>query len=430
MESPRVSLLAIGNELVHGKIIDTNSAAIAQAANAAGLCIRRVVLCGDSGPDILAELQTAISDSAVVITTGGLGPTSDDLTRETLADAAVVPLIQDEAALAKLIAWSEKRKRPLNENNKKQAFFPAGSERIVNPVGTADAFITTLHNSAGQPVPVISLPGVPREMKTLLAEAVLPWITARYPAPPQAPSLAFRCFGLSESYLGSVIDGLHLPQSVEVAYRPQFPEILISLTHRGEEPLVERTAALSDLRSKIGAAIGEEFIFTDSSADTMAEVVSDLLASRGITLAAGESCSGGLLAHRLVSLPGASSYFLGSAVTYSNDAKTVLLGVHEAQIQEYGAVSAEIAIEMARGARVRLGAEIAVSITGIAGPDGGSDAKPVGTFYLGLSTAAGDQAYHYLHVGERNAFRNYATTAALDLVRRKLLALPMTWQLR
>lgn len=430
MESPRLSLLAIGNELVHGKIVDTNSAAIAQAADAAGLRIRRVVLCGDSGPEILAELKTAIADSSVVITTGGLGPTSDDLTRETLAEAAGVQLIENSEALAKLVAWSEKRKRPLNDNNKKQAFFPEGAERIINPVGTADAFITTLRDPSGRAVPVISLPGVPREMKTLLAEAVLPWIAARYPAPPQSPAVTFRCFGLSESHLGSVIDGLKLPATIEVAYRPQFPEILISLTHRGNEPLVERTAALSSLRTTVGAAIGEEFIFSESASETMPEVVSQLLAERGITLAAGESCSGGLLAHRLVSLPGASRYFLGSAVTYSNDAKTVLLGVHEAQVQEYGAVSAAVAIEMARGARVRLGAGIAVSVTGIAGPDGGSEEKPVGTFYVGLSTAAGDQAYHYLHVGERNAFRVYSTTAALDLVRRKLLALPMSWQLR
>lgn len=430
MESPCATLLAIGNELVFGKIVDTNSAAIAQATYAEGLRMRRVVLCSDSCAEIVAELKRAAEDSSLIITTGGLGPTSDDLTREALAEASGTTLVESAAALAKLVAWAAQRKRPLNENNKKQALFPMGAERIENTVGTADAFVTNLRNLAGTEVPVISLPGVPREMKHLLAEAVLPWIRARFPLPIQAPSISFRCFGLSESHLGSVIDGLTLPESIEVAYRPQFPEILISLTHRGSQSVAVRTTELSSLRESVGAAIGEEFIFSDTADKTMPEVVSALLQTQQITFAVGESCSGGLLAHRLISLAGASAYFLGSAVTYSNDAKTTLLGVHGAQIEEYGAVSSQVAREMARGARIRFGASIAVSITGIAGPDGGSPEKPVGTFWIGLSTPSGDQSFEYLYVGERNAFRLYSTTAALDLVRRTLQRLPLTWQIR
>jgi PncC family amidohydrolase len=231
-------------------------------------------------------------------------------------------------------------------------------------------------------------------------------------------------FGLSESYLGTRIEELHLPSEIKISYRPNSPEILLTIsasTKVSESPL-------SPAVEKILTAIGSDFVFSTSAHNSMAEEVVRILNESGNTIAVAESCSGGKIADLLTSIPGVSNCFLASAVTYSNQSKSSLVEVNPATIEGYGAISPETAKEMAIGIKKRTGATIGISATGIAGPDGGSDDKPVGTFYIGIATAKGADTYKFFMSTERNLFRRYVAFTALDLVRRQLTGLPLDWR--
>lgn len=424
MKGRTVDIIAIGNELLSGRTLDTNTSYIARKLFDVGVLLGRVSVVGDSVPEIVETLTEATNRSPLVITTGGLGPTTDDLTRQAIAEFCRVPLEMDHEALTKLEELSRKRRRPLNENNKRQAYFPRGADRIVNSSGTADAFLVTTENNDGAPVRILSLPGVPREVNFLFEHVLVERVQQLFSEikPPTVATL--KLFGLSEAYIGSVIEQLGISPDIEIGYRPQFPVITISLLNRGpggSEPV----AATAEICAE---AIGKEFIFGRNEHDALAAVVGALLRDQKKTLAAAESCTGGIFASEIVSVPGASEYFLGSVVTYSNQAKEKFVDVAHETLFANGAVSEDVVKEMALGARLRFGADIAIATTGIAGPNGGTTEKPIGTVWFGISTVDETIAVHVFAPWERNAFRRYCAYMALDLVRRHLLNLPLSWE--
>lgn len=428
MRSPVVSILAIGDELISGKIADTNSAFLARELESRGLEVKRISSVGDEHEDICAELRSICARSELVVTTGGLGPTTDDLTRQAIAEVCELELREHAGARKKLEELLAARKRPVNENNLRQVILPVGAEVITNRIGTADAFVTRAR-VGDRLVPIVSLPGVPRELHLIFEEELAPWLTKEFSsADRRSVSVHFRCFGLSESHIGRQVESCQLPDRFDVAYRPMFPEVLVTITARGTTSPDERKRDLDAHADRIANAIGPEFVVGREAEDTLPIVLSRLLAERGLTLAAAESCSGGILADMLVSVPGSSKCFASSVVSYSNDSKCAYLGVRPAILARYGAVSAEVAGEMARGARIRSGARLGVSITGIAGPDGGTEEKPVGTFFIGLADEDGEQSFHFFFPYERNMFRRYCAALALDLIRRKVLGLRLSWE--
>ncbi len=427
MSNYTARLLAIGNELTAGKIVDSNSAFLARELAHRDIEVRSVTVLRDRQPEIEAALRSASTSADLVFTTGGLGPTSDDLTRIAIAAVAGTPLEENADARRKLEELFAARKRPMNENNLRQVQFPRDAEVILNRVGTADAFVTRL-TADGRTVPVVSLPGVPSELKIIFEEQLSPWLEMNFPtADGAAPAFSWRCFGRSESFLGRQIEGCKLPPEIDVAYRPMFPEVLLSFTHRGEGDRNSKQEELASIQPKLTEAIGADFIFSREEGRTLPAAVLALLQEKNLRFSAAESCSGGLIAHLMASLDGASECFLASAVTYSNEAKSVFLGVRPAVLKRYGAVSRETAIEMARGAKYRTGADLAVSVTGIAGPTGGSPEKPVGTFFLGLAYNGQEDAWPYYFPHERNMMRAYTAHLALDLTRRAVLGLPLQW---
>jgi nicotinamide-nucleotide amidase len=429
MQQYQASLIAIGNELVFGSIVDTNSAFLSQQLYRSGIRVKHICLVEDRLDDIVAELRREAERSDILFTTGGLGPTSDDLTRHSLALVSEKQLLGNEAAQKKLEALFAARKRPLSPNNYRQVEFPEGAEIITNSLGTADAFVTTVCRADGTEVKIISLPGVPRELEHIYHEQLHGWLDRHFPTVEYQPVIgSLRCFGCSESFIGARIEELGLGSEIEVAYRPMFPEILLSFTHRGKQSRDARQAGIASTLAAVRAAIGEAFLFSDDPTMSLPVCLGRLLKERGLTLAAAESCSGGLIAHSLVSQPGASSFFSSSVTAYSNEAKSVYLGVRPAILSRYGAVSGETAVEMARGAKYKTGADFGVSVTGIAGPDGGTEEKPVGTFWIGLVTKDFEQAFPFFFPYERNLFRQYCATLALDMVRRKILGFPLSWE--
>lgn len=424
MHKLRVSLIAIGNELTAGKVSDTNSSFLARNLSRLGFELLGTRLVRDNIEEIVDTLKLAAGTSDLVFTTGGLGPTSDDLTREALSRASGAALEENAAAREKLENLFKARKRPLHPNNFRQVQFPRGAEIITNRIGTADAFITRLGE-----VPVISLPGVPKELELIFTEELEPYLLKRFSSSLREPcEVYFRCFGSSESYLGRQIEDCKLPAHLEVAYRPMFPEVLITITHLGAGDELTKKAELAEAEAKVLQAISAPYVISREANGSLPSALADLLTSKQLTLAAGESCTGGLLAHALVSLAGSSKFFLSSVVSYSNESKASFLGVRPDVLARWGAVSREIAIEMARGAKYRSGADIGVSVTGIAGPDGGREEKPVGTFFVGLATAEAEEAWEFFYPHERNMLRQYAAYIALDLVRRSVLGFPTTWE--
>ena len=417
-------ILAIGNELLNGAISDTNTATIARFLEQRGIALERSALVRDVEGEILDELALSAKGADLLITTGGLGPTSDDLTRSVISTFAGSPLKEDLTARAKLEGLFAARKRPMNETNLRQVFFPEGAEVLENSEGTADAFITTVTLPSGERTPILSLPGIPRELKHLLQEKVGPWLDKALPQAAPVTRRYLRCFGRSESYLGKKIEELSLPSHIEIAYRPMFPEILLTFsdaTSRSGDALSECLRAVRD-------HIGAEFVFSEQPSENMAQCVSRLLRERGETFAVAESCTGGMIADSVVSLPGSSQVFLGGVVSYSNQVKVDLLGVDSHTLRAHGAVSAEVAKQMAAGAREKLKSHFAIAVTGIAGPDGGSVEKPVGTAWIGIADTTGSEAVPQFYAIKRNMFRTFCSAAALDLLRRKLLNLPLEWQ--
>jgi nicotinamide-nucleotide amidase len=409
-----IEVLAVGDELLSGATIDTNSNWIARELFTLGLKPARVTQVGDAAADLGDAFAGAWSRCRVLIVTGGLGPTVDDRTKEVIAAYFGDPLELDAAVLADLQARFARRERPMPPTNVKQALLPRGGTKVPNPVGSAPGV-----HWARDGREVFLLPGVPLEMQAMLQQTVLPRLRELYPAS-DLRLATFRTIGLPESELAErLLPLLEAYPDVEWAFYAGSGGVDVKLRRTGGD-----AAAWEELGGAVGRALGHS-IYTEIPEEPLAEVVRQLLVERGWTLAVAESCTGGLVSARLTEVSGASACFTGGFVTYANAAKTAWVGVPEALLLLHGAVSAPVAAAMALGARERAGADLAVAVTGIAGPTGGTPEKPVGLVYFGLAAATGCWTRRVMLLQHREYNRRIASQFALDLVRRHLQGLPV-----
>ncbi len=408
-------ILATGQEILTGTVIDSNSAHVAQELEEAGLEVVRHSCVGDDLDALVSILQEIGGRADIGVVTGGLGPTSDDITAEAVAKAAKVELALDPMALNAIEALFKARRRFMSPSNKKQAMLPAGSECLHNPVGTAPGFCLKI----GQCL-FFFLPGVPFEMQRMLADVVIPRIEKIQGMDKDVRVVqTIMTFGLTEAATGERLDGFaaEFPDLI-LGIRAKFPEIQVKLYGRDkdENSLGQRMKKASAwVLDKIG-----RYVFSvDGKA--MEVIIGELLGRKKATLAVAESCTGGLISHWLTNVPGSSEYFLFSGVTYSNDAKKKILGVSSETINRCGAVHEETVKEMAEGARRIVGATYGLATSGIAGPDGGSAVKPVGTVCIGLATDSSAEAYRFhFSFGNRLMKKKIFAIAALDVLRHKL----------
>jgi len=409
----QVQLLLTGNEIMSGDTVDSNSALIAQRLSAVGIGVYRKVTVGDDMPLLKMELAAMINTADLVIVNGGLGPTIDDLTAEMVAAVAGVALQQYPQAVAHLRQWCDKRNLPLNAANLKQAMLPFGATIVDNPVGSAVGFAMTVGTCR-----VICTPGVPGELAAML-DGIVADLAARQQRPPGRNILRLQIFGLGESTAQQIISDAvpDWPQEVELGFRAGAPqmEIKLSITSAAAR------AAQQHCRDQLEQLFGDHIIGEGSI--SLAERVLQLLRARGASLATAESCTGGLIASMLTRIPGSSDSFHAGFVTYSNAIKQAVLGVREETLAKCGAVSEEVVREMAQGALQRSGADYAIAVSGIAGPDGGTAEKPVGTVWLAWGDHQRMRTRCLCWPVERTLFQTMIAAGGLDMIRRTLLGI-------
>jgi nicotinamide-nucleotide amidase len=401
-------VLCIGTELTRGELVNTNASFLAAGLTAAGFQVVEIDTVDDDAARIVAALRRAASAANVIVATGGLGPTTDDITTACVARELGVSLQRDEASLAAIRARFERLGRSMSASNEKQADFPVGANVISNPNGTAPGFSVRIGRASA-----FFLPGVPREMAPMFEQEVLPSVT---PLVDEAyHQVLLRTYGLPESEVNDRLSGVEAEFGVTLGYRASFPIIEVKvLAHHRDRSIAESRArqAANEVRSRLGAVVfGEGDI-------SFAQALGAELVARGWRLAAAESCTGGLVGEILTERGGASAFFLGSAVTYDDRAKTALLGVDPELVRSHGAVSSEVARAMAKGALARFEADVALAITGVAGPTGGSAEKPVGLVHYAVATHEGVSEKHAIFSGDRQLIRLRACYAALGLVLR------------
>ncbi len=416
----RVAILSTGDEITTGKVVDTNANYIADKFVEAGMEVATVITVGDVAERIVWAWRQAMEQADVIVSTGGIGPTADDLTTELVAKVAGLELTFSEEVAENIRRLFASFNRVMPENNLKQAQFPAGAVIVPNHLGTAPGYRLDLETPQGTKH-LIVLPGVPREMKPMMEDTVLPWVREMRGGGDLFLTRTFQTFGISESGLDEMIAGTIDEDEGRLAFRANFPQISMRVTVRGRPGEAEqRLEGLSErIRAKIGA-----YVYGEGDV-TMEEVVGRLLTDNGKTLGVAEACSGGLVGHRVTNVPGSSTYFRGSVVAYSDAAKAQLLGVQPQTLERHGAVSEAVVGEMASGVRERLASDIGIAMTGIAGPDGATEDKPVGTACLALANDAGVVSRRYKLWGNRDWIKTLISQLALDWVRRALLGLPI-----
>jgi len=417
---PDAYVLSQGDEVVIGQIADTNAAWLSDQLTTIGFTVRRHLSVGDRLPELIEAFRDLGERGGICICTGGLGPTDDDLTTRAVADAFDRPLELDDVALASIRAMFERLGRRMAPVNERQAWLPRGSTRLDNDWGTAPGFAFE-----GGETWFACLPGVPREMRNLFRERVLPLIRSRYALRP-GRLVTLRCVGVGESDLQQLLNGWSAP-GCTISFRTRLPENHVKLRF---EPIVSPEQALgatASMLERIGRWVftvegaPEPIAGVDTGGGTHVETVARLVATRGHTLALAESCTGGRIAAACTSIAGSSRWFMEGLVTYSNAAKVRLLGVAEADLNTHGAVSEPVALQMAVGARERAGTTWGVGATGIAGPDGGTDDKPVGTVHIAVAGPGGATHRRFQLPGDRERVQNLAAASALEMLRRRLL---------
>lgn len=408
-----IAVLTIGDELLNGDQPDTNTAAIAAILREEGLYLREAACVRDRDDEIAAALNRLAAGHHAVIITGGLGPTADDRTARAAARALGVALSLDPVALKQIREHFQQRGRPMHPRDEKQALLPARAAVIANPKGVAPGFHLR-HPQHG--AELFFLPGVPAEMRVMLADSVLPRLLALAPARPETAELRLTVFGLPEPEVEHRLERAALPQDVNIAYTVDFPLVKVRLSAAGE------TARQAIDRAEVAVRRALEEHLVAFGDETLAGVTARLLTAAGLTVALAESCTGGLIAKLLTDQPGASVFFERGAVTYANSAKTGWLRVPPPLLASHGAVSGECARAMARGIRRAAGTDLGLAVTGIAGPDGGSAEKPVGTVFLALATAAGERVEEFHFHGDRSQIRLRSACTALDWLRRQAIA--------
>jgi competence/damage-inducible protein CinA-like protein len=406
-------IIATGAELISGRVADFNARYAARRLHEAGITVRRIIILGDEPPLFREVLLRALERSGFIIITGGLGATEDDVTVAAAAEALGLPLHHDEALMQRLHCSLKERQLPWLERYGRLALIPQGAV-VLDPGGMACGFALR-HGGAR----LFFLPGVPTEMRVLFDAYVLPRLLDLAGDGGAVAQRTLRLFGISEISLQEVIARLpeFRQEGVSVGYYPNFPENHLTLTvHGRHQKHLEET--LDRLTAALAKAVDDVLLGPEET--PLEEIVGRQLKEAGLTLALAESCTGGLIGHRVTSVSGSSDYFLGGVVSYSNEAKEDLLHVDPEVLKAHGAVSPETARDMAQGARAAFGAGLGLAVTGIAGPSGGSIDKPVGTVYIGLATPEEVEVWHYLFHGNREAIKILSAETALDRLRRKL----------
>lgn len=413
----KTAIFTVGTELAQGELVDTNSAWIAEQCSALGCQIAQMVTLPDDVEAIVATLHRLVREVRLVVVTGGLGPTSDDLTARAAAKAFDQPLVEDRGTVEKIRRLWARRGREMPESNLNQARLPEQAEVLQNPVGTAPGFLLG-HDS----VDIFFLPGVPREMKALFRQEVLPRIAPRTVR--RTHQVHLRSYGMPESELADQLAELEREhEGIIFGYRAHFPEVEIKIAARAEDESAAESIA-RQVAEQVQARLGE--VVYGGRHDSFPGAVGRALRDRGLCLSVAESCTGGLVGAMLTRVAGSSDYLTFDAVTYANSAKSKVLGVPMEVLRAHGAVSAETAGAMAEGALRLDESDLAVSITGIAGPGGGSETKPVGTVWLGLAQkGAPTHTEQHLFHGDREAVRIRAAYTALRLVMRAALGRPL-----
>lgn len=407
-------ILSVGTELLMGQVANTDAQYISRRLSELGVNVFRHTTVGDNPARVKEALQTALSRSDLVITTGGLGPTEDDLTKEMVAEHFGLPLELHQPSMDALVDRMKRihPDRPLTRNNLKQAYFPAGCIVMPNRRGTAPGCIVERQGKA-----VAVLPGPPRELKDMFEQQLEPYLLKRQEM--TLSSRFFRVFGVGESNVETILLDLFHSENPTLALYCGAAEVTARLTASGApgedlKPLLDPVEA--EIRKRLGDAV-----YAEGRDETMEGTVLSLLLKRHETIALAESCTGGELSEMLTSCPGASGALVEGFVTYSNEAKMRTLGVREGTLKAFGAVSEPCAREMAEGARSATGATWALSVTGIAGPDGGTPEKPVGTVYIGLAGPSGASAQRFQFLGDRAWIRTLSCQNALNTLRLALI---------
>jgi nicotinamide-nucleotide amidase len=407
-------IITIGDELLIGQVIDTNSAWIGENMNLIGIKVHQITSISDDREHILKTLEEAETRADIILITGGLGPTKDDITKTTLCEYFDTNLVFNQDAYKNIEAIFLQRGYTVTELNRRQAEVPANCTPIMNLNGTAPGMWFERNNKI-----FVSMPGVPFEMKTMMSEQILPKFTAKL-------NLGFIIHktiltqGVGESFLAKTIEDWEdsLPKSIKLAYLPQPGMVRLRLTAIGNNK-AEILNLIEEQDQKLRQLIPDYIFGYDN--ETMESVVGNLLKKHKMTVSTAESCTGGRIAHLITSVPGSSEYFIGSVVAYSNRIKEAELGVNAESLEKYGAVSEAVVREMAEGIRRKFGTDFSISTSGIAGPDGGSDEKPVGTTWIAVATPEKTITQKFLFGEHRGRNIHKAALAALNMLRMELL---------
>ena len=413
----KAEILTIGDEVMRGEIVDTNKSFLADRLLGLDIETHFQTSVRDDPPAMIDAFKRAASRSQIALVSGGLGPTRDDLTTDALAEAFGLELILDEASLERIRSLFHAHGREMTENNVSQARFPEGAEILPNPLGTAPGF-----SIAQGMTRFFCLPGVPNEMTRMMDEQVMPRIEAARGEGPAVRARLLRTFGMGESTLDDELKDIAASGDVSLGFRTSFPDNYLrplarAATAEQAEATLDRIC--DTIKQRLGPLIYGE------GEQTLEAVVGQMLAERGMTIAVAESCTGGLIATRITNNPGSSAYFAGGVVSYSNAAKSDLLGVPAAALEEHGAVSDPVIRAMAEGVRERFGVDIGIATTGISGPDGGTASKPVGLIHIALAREGAVYADSFVFRMERTRHRLLTSQIALDWIRRTLLGVEL-----
>jgi len=415
MTIAKVHLLLTGNELMTGDIVDSNSAIIAQQCKAIGMKISRKVTLADDLHLLAEEISNLTKNADVLIINGGLGPTTDDLTAQALALSCNLSLEQHPIALAHLETWSEQRNVLLSKANLKQAILPKGCDIVANRLGSAVGFSLTLNGCQ-----VFCTPGVPSELKIMLDEEIIPTLESQSDFTAEMDITRLQLFGIGESTLQSMLVEAfpYWPKEVGVGFRASSPLIELKLTIEKHVNLPLKTELIKEIKALLGDHIIEEI---KEKPRTLPEIVLQLCQQKNLKITTAESCTGGLIASQLTKVSGASLSFEAGFVTYSNNMKRKLLHVNENTLEQYGAVSEETAIAMAEGALTSANADLVIAVTGIAGPNGGSREKPVGSVWVAWGNKDKIYSQYFCITANRASFQHAVAARSLDLIRRLLI---------
>jgi nicotinamide-nucleotide amidase len=410
-------IITIGNELLLGRTSDSNATWLSRRLDEAGFNVARRVTVGDDLDESEEAVRHALFDATVVVTTGGLGPTHDDITRKAVARVFGAELKVDPVLERQLAELYARRGRPFSEQIRSMAMVPDGFEPMSNPIGTAPGLVMKM-TAFGRRC-LLVLPGVPYEMKAMFKEHANEIF--EYVARMGSTHRTFRTAVITESRLQEILERAltDMPDAVRAAFLPDPRNgVALRLTARAATA-EEAEKALEAVSTEVYPLI-KTYLYGDED-DRLEAVVGALLTAQGLTLSIAESCTGGLIGDRITDVPGSSSYFRGGVVAYSNRAKTELLGVDNMTLKSEGAVSRTVAEQMAAGCRERFGSDVAISVTGVAGPGGGTDEKPVGTVWIGISDERATMAFNLSLTENRRLNKELAGTGALNLLRRRLL---------